>query len=79
MSLLTAPQNGRVVHRPIFLIVAVLVVLVLISSGCTSRSSVVDQPAEVSAGAGDQSHELNLGARSQQAAIQIAPHPLHIE
>ena len=60
--------NGHVVHRSIFLIVAALalVVLVLISAGCTSRSSAVDQPAEVSAGSEDQSHELDLGVLFSQ-------------
>lgn len=41
-------------------------VLVLISAGCSSRSSAVDQPAEVFAGAGDQSHELDLGVLFSQ-------------
>lgn len=43
-----------------------LVVAVLISAGCSSRSSAVDQPAEVLADAGDQLHELDLGVLFSQ-------------
>ncbi len=43
-----------------------LLVPILISAGCTSRSSAIDQPVEVSADAGDQFHELDLGVLFSQ-------------